>query len=289
MFIANVTVQGSTRQGRSAFGGTTIIAIVFVALFSGCKQGGERTRLGPGNQARVEHVSRCGSVEVMLRCGKEDLREGRHARALAVFSEAYEADITNQEAQFLVGVAYMRLGDEEQAQRFLAPLVIRRADLSAGFRIALLSEYANVCVRTGDIDRAIRFLEEAVVLDPNNLIIHSGLAKAHLMKGDLVKAEAYARKALSIRDSHGNRALLAKIVLQTQGVEAAREVLGPMFSAPASLQAELIPILLEVSTEESASPELCQFLREMSEGFTMVRTFKAAHDELVAPDQRGRD
>lgn len=213
--------------------------------------------------------------------GKRELKERKFSRALVHFFRASKLRPEHVGSQVLLAVTYISLGDEEQGRLILQPLMRDRAQIPVAPRRLLLGQYAHLCTNAEEYNLAISFLNEASGLGEDSSLVHAGLANAYLGKGDLDKAYLHAKKAVDLHDSDTHRAALAKVVLEKEGIKAAKLILNSMRSEAISVSdPRLMPIIWETSFKDELSPDARIFLKDVVENCVIIRTIEANPEAL---------
>jgi hypothetical protein len=71
---------------------------------------------------------------------------------------------------------------------------------------------------TNDLpDKAIRSFTTCLKLDPNAAIIHSALSRIHMTRGDLVKADRHARRAVELQPGNLKNLLICHLIVSKLG------------------------------------------------------------------------
>jgi len=145
-----------------------------------------------------------------LRKGQALLREGKIAEAVAILEKAAEEDAGNQQLNFTLGRAYLRLPDENKAVEQFAKLLADYPDNSMLNSIAY--EYANANRRLKDAldyaSRAVADISDETMdvsldsADPDNFLSMANVSAdwdtlgwVEYRSGDIASAERYAYSA----------------------------------------------------------------------------------------------
>jgi tetratricopeptide (TPR) repeat protein len=160
--------------------------------------------------ARAEATVR-ESADTLLVHGLVALYENEdYARAITLLSRATSGKGATQDARLHLALAYYRLGQVQNAQKQLAPLL--KDDPTVG-RVVELSIKCHVVA--GQWDRAAREAGELVRLYPEEAMPHVFLAQIELARDHVPAALEYAEHALEL-DPFCVPAIMTRALLYTQ-------------------------------------------------------------------------
>jgi Flp pilus assembly protein TadD len=209
---------------------------------------------------------------------------------------------TDESLQYAYGMALVRSGHADEAQRIFTDLVAAHGD-SAGLNVILGEAEAE----QGDFDAATKLLQHALELDPAVADANAALGTIYFKQGKFAEAEEALRAELQKHpESDRARQMLATVLdLQGKGAEAApllqavlasnpdshdaRYLLGKILVAqgrPADAVAELVEAVRLKPEDASAHYQLANAYRQLGkqpqadEQLTLYRSLKDA--------QRGR-
>jgi tetratricopeptide (TPR) repeat protein len=195
---------------------------------------------------------RSEEAKALLSKGLQYLDQARYQQAIAAFRQALEADPHLTTAQYDLGVAYLSDGQFKEARQsfqevlrynpnhtfslyFLARLDLTEGDLEnaiRGFRLLLdqkpvadeLYYLGSAYFRKGEMQEAVRVLEQAAALRSSDYRVHFLLARAYQKTGQSGKAEKHAALSDKLRDSYRRKSreiLECNTVLNSQPAESA--------------------------------------------------------------------
>ena len=158
-----------------------------------------------------------GSAAALYGLGRIAVAEGRYQEALGLLEQVAGDQPAGSAVHHQLGLAYRGLGELERARDHLSrsegirvmfsdPLMEQLAGMSQGahglVRAGLQAQ------RSGNLGQALRILEEAVSLDPENAWIHYNLGVVHQGAGNLQVAAGEYGRAVELdpqyRDAHFN-------------------------------------------------------------------------------------
>ncbi len=146
----------------------------------------------------------------------------REDDALNSFSRTIELNHGHYLAYFHTGLIAINREDWQTAEKaFKSALRLHKNDSTS------LNNLGYIAIRgLGNYDRGIRWIEQALELDPENpsLLFSLGTASQHV--GDLVKAELYLKQALDIIPDNPDYIRELKSVYREMGNDAAWQVLN---------------------------------------------------------------
>jgi tetratricopeptide (TPR) repeat protein len=118
---------------------------------------------------------------------------GLYGDALPHYESVVRLDPTSAENYRDLGVTYQMLNRlRDAADTYVAGLAIEQDDLQLNLALG------QVYLALRDLDRGLRFLEQATRIDPDNPSAWSSLGVAHDMRGNPVLAEASYQQALEL-------------------------------------------------------------------------------------------
>lgn len=173
----NVEVYLDRRTGKKVYAGRT------------------RPAMSPDEQARLEALHRDGADLVGPFLTRRDLgffERRRVKKGIAKLTVVLAAVPDAWNACWMLGMSYRGLGDHAQALELL-----RRAYVINPQQVDVGREYAGQCFFVGAAEEGIRISRELHARFPADVGLHSNLALALLIGGDLAEAAAVAESALA--------------------------------------------------------------------------------------------
>ena len=160
--------------------------------------------------------------------------EGDHERAVALYEEILEANVTDEEAHFRLAGSLLALGDAGRGERHLRRAIELNAE-HAGAHYAL----AMLLAREGRGAEGARHLERAADLAPENLAWRLQRAQMRASSGDTAAAIEDLRRIVAQDPGmvEARRMLSAVLVGMGRTVEAAAELQALVALTPDDLQA----------------------------------------------------
>jgi tetratricopeptide (TPR) repeat protein len=126
-----------------------------------------------------------GKPEFLALLGESERQLKNPSRAVEVLRQALEADQSNAQARYYLGLALFDLGQRDDAIKELERVVQSSPRVSDPY-LALGTLYLD----TGHVADAIRTLDQGVHIDPGRPELHIQLSRGYRTKGLLDKAEA---------------------------------------------------------------------------------------------------
>ncbi|MBN1360544.1 MAG: tetratricopeptide repeat protein [Sedimentisphaerales bacterium] len=156
---------------------------------------------------------------VLLLLGRVYEAQKDYLLAIQAYRHLLATDAADVEAMLALGVAYMKNGQFDEAEKVLELAVRVQPAQAATYR------HLGYClVNQGQADRAIRAYEKALSIDANDWQAHRGLGVAYMVKANATNdasAEAQAlrhwRQALEINPSQPKREALEKLIREHSG------------------------------------------------------------------------
>lgn len=133
-------------------------------------------------------------------------RADRHRQNKETFSAEYEygnalkVDEENIRANFGIGLTYLERGDTEKAEDVFRRLVRLEAAFETEHK-HLFNDFGISMRKNGMHGQAVEYYERALELTQDDEHLFYNVARACFEKGDLPKAAAYLRQALSLKPS----------------------------------------------------------------------------------------
>jgi len=129
----------------------------------------------------------------------------------SILESFQQAEINKKKASYLEVLNLLKQNKLEEAQNRVSALLKQTANEPQLYNLQAL---LNILKK--DTSAAQQNYEQAIKLDPKNILAHLGLAKLALENGELDKAKDYANQALSINDKVINAYLLLADVAYKQ-------------------------------------------------------------------------
>ena len=130
---------------------------------------------------------------MQLERARVQMAEKRFDAAIQSFQELLKSDPKNAVYMNLIGIAYLNLGDYNQAKRFFA-----RAAKADKTNASAVNNLGMVYYHQKDFRRAIREYQRAIVVDPNQAGAHANLGFAFYNTNKYPQAATEFQKALEI-------------------------------------------------------------------------------------------
>lgn len=173
-----------------------------------------------------------GDAAALHGLGRVAQDRGEHREAIRRFEAALQAQPEATALYHLLGMSYRELGDLDRARESLAhyapgpvtlhdPLVENLTTLVRGAQIHLAR--GNQALLAGDTETAIRELEAAVAVDPEDFLAHFDLSRAYLGAGDEDRALAALERSVELNPDYrdGRYNLAAALARAGRFAEAA--------------------------------------------------------------------
>jgi tetratricopeptide (TPR) repeat protein len=130
---------------------------------------------------------------MQLERARVQMAEKRFDAAIQSFQELLKSEPKNAVYMNLIGIAYLNLGDYNQAKRYFA-----RAAKADKTNAAAVNNLGMVYYHQKDFRRAIREYQKATVIDPNQAGAHANLGFAFYNSNKYPEAATEFQKALEI-------------------------------------------------------------------------------------------
>jgi len=165
--------------------------------------------------------SNAGNPQALLLSGRILLAQGKYTDAVSAFQQNLNAAPKSAGGYYFLGIAQQALGSLDLAKSSFA----RAHELDPGMTEATVA-LANLDVKGGDQDEAIRLSDSALKRSPDSASAYVVRARAVLAKGNVRQGEALLHDALK-RDPSSRSALAALLKLymsQSRTAEAMRRI-----------------------------------------------------------------
>jgi tetratricopeptide (TPR) repeat protein len=137
--------------------------------------------------------------------GQVHLRNGRYGEAVEAARRALEIDGASQDARFVLGSALMRLGDVDEGSRQLKEFqrlqTVALAAQARELELKMLKQEASASLEKKEYDKAIAFLQKALVYEPTAATAYLNLGVVLMRAGRHQEALEAFGKALDLKDS----------------------------------------------------------------------------------------
>ncbi len=122
-------------------------------------------------------------------------QRGQFDEAGIEFGKILERDPENGEALFYLGLVEIARHNDEDAMRYL------KGALEKGQRVSTLIDIGYVSGRTGSLEEAIRYLDEARALEPDSVKVLLGLGIMYFRRGEEEDAARVLERCLELSDA----------------------------------------------------------------------------------------
>jgi tetratricopeptide (TPR) repeat protein len=185
-------------------------------------------------------------VHLHGRLAEEYLDEGYLARAQDILDKGLEIDPENPEFHHLFAKTHLELGQPEQAIAYLERILQLRSK-EEGTRpyvkdlVQLCTSLADEAYRRKDYEDALRFLQKALLWDPDNPLVAYNLARVYERQNDWEQAIlAYRRYLLLDPDAAERNEVKAKLAYYYSYLGAERFVRGEYAPAQEAFEQALL-------------------------------------------------
>ena len=166
-----------------------------------------------GRDQTVLDIRPTPDLRLLLRAGIAHHRAQHWREAEGCYAHVLRRDPDHPDANHLLGVLALELGDLDTAGTLIA-----RAISADGKQARFYTNLGRVYYARRDLDLAEASWEQALALNPRDAHAWSNLGHVHTTRGALAEAERCYRRALAIEpDSQERRAVLAAAVSRRGG------------------------------------------------------------------------
>ncbi len=155
------------------------------------------------------------NVQKLIQEGVELHDAGEYKSAIGKYRKALEIDPKDIHATYELSLSYLALNDYQNASKFSTVVInSKNKELSTG-AYAVKSEALAGMNRLED---AINLLEEGLIKNGDEYLLHFNLAVNHYIKGDIENAIGHIKKSIDLDKSHSDAFLLNAYALNDKGL-----------------------------------------------------------------------
>ncbi len=147
-----------------------------------------------------------------LAAARKHHQAGQRVEAEQLYHQVLDADPTNVQAQFQLGILAIETGEIDKAVGWLT-----RALQSDSSQPAIYVTLGEAYRRLGDAAQAISCNQQAIAVQPNFFAAHANLGLLHLQKDSLIEAETCFRRAVELAPQNAECRYHWGTVLQVSG------------------------------------------------------------------------
>lgn len=154
-------------------------------------------------------------AEELISEGVELHDEGNYKEAIEKYKEALKLDPKSVHATYELSLSYLALQDYQNASKYSTEVINSKdKQLSTG-AYAVKSE---ALAEMNKVDEAIALLQEGLIKNGDEYILHFNLALNYYNKGNKEKTLQHVKKAIDLEKSHSGAFLLNAYALNDQGL-----------------------------------------------------------------------
>jgi len=155
------------------------------------------------------------NAEELIHEGVELHDEGKYNEAVEKYNEALKIDPKSAQATYELSLSYLALQDYQNASKYSTAVINSgNKQLSAGAYAVKSEALAGM----DKVDEAIVLLQEGLVKNGDDYLLHFNLALNYYKKGDNDKTLAHIKRAIDLDKSHGGAFLLNAYALNDSGL-----------------------------------------------------------------------
>lgn len=146
--------------------------------------------------------------------GKKYIEEGKRQQGMEFLQREVQLNPYNDEAWFLLGREYYKLGSEQNSQEFYKKSLEhckRAAQVNSRHELALYLTGCLYYILYNSLLDSITYLEKAIQVNPNNESTWYILGEVYNSKGNRKKAIECCQKAIQINPNSDAKKLLNKL------------------------------------------------------------------------------
>jgi tetratricopeptide (TPR) repeat protein len=201
-------------------------------------------------EARGERI---GEALKQYQKAVREAQQGNYQKAVTLFVKVLDVIPQNVDARRNLAMAYMEMGDHQQARKLLEECL--KIDPTNAWSFVLLGNIATKHERSPEV--AAFYYETGLSINPNDNLLLNNFAALRLEQGRPAQARELFERALAIDPSYPNTSYgLALLHKLTSSPELALKVLEQLFKQPASEDIRTAPVYknarelyLDISTE----------------------------------------
>lgn len=220
------------------------------------------------------------SAEELIHEGVELHDEGKFKEAIEKYNEALKLDPKSVQATYELSLSYLALQDYRNASKF-STSVINSQDkqLSVGAYAVKSEALAGM----NKVDDAIALLQEGLIKNGDEYLLHFNLALNYYNKGNIEKTLDHVKKAIDLDKSHSGAFLLNAYALDDVGLWVQSILSFQMFlllepdSKRSKSAFEEMLRLMQIKTSEE--PVKRSFIQQQMRNSNL----NAAHTDKVPP------
>lgn len=153
--------------------------------------------------------------EKLILEGVELHDEGKYKEAVEKYTEALKIDSTSQQATYELSLSYLALKDFQNASLFSTAVIQSGNKLLSTGAYAVKSE---ALVGLNKVDEAIALLQEGLIKNGDEFLLHFNLALNFYKKENIEKTLVHVKKAIDLNKSQSGAFLLYAHALEDTGL-----------------------------------------------------------------------
>lgn len=155
------------------------------------------------------------TVEELIIEGVELHDEGNFKEAIEKYNEALKADPKSVHATYELSLSYLALQDYQNALKYSTAVI------NSGDKQLLAGAYAvksEALAEMDKVDEAIALLQEGLIKNGDEYLLHFNLALNYFKKGNTSKTLEHVKKAIDLEKTHSDAFLLNAYALNDDGL-----------------------------------------------------------------------
>lgn len=156
-----------------------------------------------------------GGAEELILEGVELHDEGEFKEAIEKYNEALKLDPKSVQATYELSLSYLALQDYQNASKYSTVVInSNNKQLSSGAYAVKSEALAGM----EKVDEAIALLQEGLIKNGDEYLLHFNLALNYYKKGDIDKTLGHVKRAIDLDKSHSGAFLLNAYALNDKGL-----------------------------------------------------------------------
>ena len=155
------------------------------------------------------------NTEELIHEGVELHDEGKFKEAIEKYNEALKLDPKSIQATYELSLSYLALQDYQNASKYSTAVInSNNKQLSSGAYAVKSEALAGM----DKVDEAIALLQEGLIKNGDEYLLHFNLALNYYKKGDIDKTLGHVKRAIDLDKSHSGAFLLNAYALNDKGL-----------------------------------------------------------------------
>lgn len=155
------------------------------------------------------------SAEELILEGVELHDEGKFEEAIEKYNEALKIDPKSVQATYELSLSYLALQDYQNASKYSTSVINSKDKQLSSGAYAVKSE---ALAGMDKVDEAIALLQEGLIKNGDEYVLHFNLALNYYNKGNIDKTLEHVKRAIDLDKSHSGAFLLNAYALNDKGL-----------------------------------------------------------------------